>query len=161
MDSLVIPMNIFYSFFLTLKESFICFSTALKWQAENEAVVVPTTILVKILWFSTALKWQAELWLYNVHQMREIYQPIHIRSGKFYPHQRSQRPKEKEGLLDSLVDDFIGVGPSMQEDQAKALISLNSGISRTTKPHSKREKYVWVLWDMYIFSKAINTFCFI
>lgn len=64
---------------------------------------------------------------------------------------------EKEALLDSLVDDFIGIGTGVQVNQAKALISLNSRISYKTKPHTKREKYVLVLWDKYIFSKAINS----
>ena len=53
---------------------------------------------------------------------------------------RKARDKGKSALLDSLVDDFKGVGPSMHVDEVKALTGHNITISCKTKTTYQKEK---------------------
>ena len=54
--------------------------------------------------------------------------------------QGEKETKRKGALLDTLVDDFKGVGPSMHVDEVKALTGHNITISCKTKTTYQKEK---------------------
>lgn len=65
-------------------------------------------------------------------------------------------------LLNSLVDDFKWIGPSMHVDKVKALIGLNSIVSCKTKSHNKKTSCVGSFelepsYSFYVFSKCYNS----
>ena len=68
--------------------------------------------------------------------------------------------KSKDASLDSLIDDFKGVGPSMHVDEVKALIGLNSIIPYKTKSDTKRRlfRFFQTPTNLYIFCSNATDF---